>query len=214
MKQLTKKWLMIGIVAIVVIAAGGYAIANELFDRDSPMEEKVETIFDDDVDVDDVDDDDHFESKNNTQKAVQSPQPKAVKVDFNSAMKTALADAKTGFVTDIELDFDNNQPHYDIEIAENNTQKSYIIDATTGQIISSMVENEDDYPITEPKQKMADIIALIGNKYKGAQIKDISLDSDFPNQMVYDVTIIADNLEKEIIISADDASVISEKLDD
>ncbi|MBJ8325631.1 PepSY domain-containing protein [Streptococcus pacificus] len=211
MKQLTKKSLMIGIIAIIVIAAGGYAIANELFDRDSPMEEKVETIFDDEAD--DVDDD-HLESKNDTQKADPSPQTQTVKVDFNSAMKTALAEAKTGFVTDIELGFDNNQPHYEIEIADNNMQKSYIVDANSGQIISSKVENEDDYPISEPKQKITDVITLINKNYPEAQLKDISLDTDYPNQMVYEVTIITDNLEKELTLSADDATILSEKFDD
>ncbi|MGT2772449.1 PepSY domain-containing protein [Streptococcus marimammalium] len=207
MKQLTKKWVIIGIFSILIIAAGGYVIANELFDRESQIEEKVETIFDNVSE-------DRIENQNDSPVVDQPTQTMTIKVDFNKAMKTALAHAKAGFVTDIELDFENNQPHYDIEVTENNTQKSYMIDATTGQIISSWVEHEDDYPLTEPKQSMANIISLIENKYKGAQLKSISLDSDFPNQLVYDVTIIADNFEKEIIINANDISIISERVDD
>ncbi|MCU9533584.1 PepSY domain-containing protein [Streptococcus sp. CSL10205-OR2] len=212
MEKTTKKWLMIGIVAVLIIALAGFAFGNGVFDNDSKMEEKVETVIDDD-DSFDKDLDDGFDKKDESKKSNQSTLLLPIEIDFNTAMDIASTHAKTGFMTKAKIDIEENIPYYDIEIAENDDLKFYLIDANSGEIIVSMQASDIGYTVLEPKQTVKDIMTMIENKYKGAELQGITLEHDSPNP-VYEVTIISDNVEKELKVNVADGSIISEEVDD
>ncbi|MBJ8325634.1 PepSY domain-containing protein [Streptococcus pacificus] len=217
MKENSKKWLLAGVVAILVIVIGGFAIGNGSSennspDKNSPTEGTAKKTFDKIKE----DSKDSIERQNEedpkTAESNQSSLIDPITIDFDTAMETALKHAKTGFISKVKIKIEENLPYFEVEIVENDTISFYVIDANKGDILSILNASEIGYTINKPQISVDDIMTLIETQYKGALLNSISLNYDSPDQMFYEVALFLDGAGKELIVSADDASVISEKV--
>ncbi|MCU9533583.1 PepSY domain-containing protein [Streptococcus sp. CSL10205-OR2] len=207
MKKITKKHLIVGMVVVFIFIIGYFAFSSESFNRDS-SEKRVERTISNDESTNLFD---SSEEKNDTEKKEQSSSILPITVDFDTAMEIALTHAKEGFVSKIEVYFEDNIPYFSLDVSYEDSKKFYFINANSGEIISILSASEIGYTINKPQISVGDILTLIENKYKGALVHSISLNYDSPDQMVYEVVIFSEDMGKVLIISADDASIISEK---
>ncbi len=63
-------------------------------------------------------------------------------VNMNEAMQTA-AQSVNGTAIEAEFDIDNGQAAYEIDVAADNQRHKVVIDSSTGDVISTRIDNDD-----------------------------------------------------------------------
>ena len=58
----------------------------------------------------------------------------STKISFEQATKTALKEAKTGKITQIELENKKNKPVYEVTILDDKTEKEYKVNGNSGKV--------------------------------------------------------------------------------
>lgn len=96
----------------------------------------------------DMDDDDKVEKQQNTTNQVAKKDNTSVKLSEKEAKKKAFEAAgvteKEVINLQVEQDFDDATPSYDIEFVKDGTEYSYTIDANTGDILEQSTESIND----------------------------------------------------------------------
>ena len=122
-----------------------------------------------------------------------------------------------------ELDRDDGTVHYDVDFEANGYEFDYEIDATTGKVLKSEKERDDDVPATTKPatQTNTDADTVIGKdrakeialnhagvKTSNARGLECELDRE-RNRLVYEVEFESEGYEYSYEIDANDGSVIS-----
>ena len=152
----------------------------------------------------------------------------AKQISADEAKKIALAHAKLAekdvtFVN-VELDYENNRPVYDVEFYSGNVEYDYDIDALTKEIVSSDFDIENyDIPVqtTAEQQETTALSADIGiEKAKAIALAHAGLSQDKVSFVkaeldyedgikVYDIEFYSGNVEYDYEISVAYGSIIS-----
>ena len=152
----------------------------------------------------------------------------AKQISVDEAKKIALAHAKLAekdvIFVNVELDYENNRPVYDVEFYSGNVEYDYDIDALTKEIVSSDfdIENYDiSVQTTAAQQETAAPYADIGiEKAKAIALAHAGLSQDKVSFVkaeldyedgikVYDIEFYSGNVEYDYEISVADGSIIS-----
>lgn len=224
-KFTSNKWYL-GLAALALLGAGGIAgvgatsalvyshqteavhFMNDIHDRFD--DDSHESDWEDRYDWDDRDDDADDRAE------VQAFSQLATKLDFKTAMETALKEAGSGFVTSASLDLENGKAVYEVETFDGQTEKDYTIDAESGALIRSRTDQQldaEDKSLTQPQKSVHDILTAHQDKYKDTKVKDISLDQDRSGKWIYEVDFLDGNSMKTARYDANEGSFISEESD-
>ena len=152
----------------------------------------------------------------------------AKQISVDEAKKIALAHAKLAekdvIFVNVELDYDNNRPVYDVEFYSGNVEYDYDIDALTKEIVSSDFDIENyDIPVQttaaqqETTSPSADIgvekakeIALAHAGLSNDKVSFVKVKLDYEDGVkVYDVEFYSGNVEYDYEIDAANGAILS-----
>ena len=140
----------------------------------------------------------------------------STKISFEQATKTALKEAKTGKITQIELENKKNKPVYEVTILDDKTEKEYKINGNSGKVIKHSTEDisadKEDVKLSQatPKLSLNDAEKKAKEKYSSAKLREIKLDIE-NGKTVYKVKLQDNNKKIKLVLNADDCTIISEK---
>lgn len=140
----------------------------------------------------------------------------STKISFDQATKTALKEAKTGKITQIELENKKNKPVYEVTILDDKTEKEYKIDGNSGKVIKHSTEDisddKEDVQLSQatPKLSLNDAEKKAKEKYSSAKLREIKLDIE-NGKTVYKVKLQDNNKKIKLVLNADDGTILSEK---
>lgn len=134
------------------------------------------------------------------------------KISIDEAKKIALNEAKTGKMIGIKFEDDDNNEKYEVTFIDNDQEKEYEIDATTGKIIKREIEDLDkeDKVLAELKNKvgMEEIEKIVKNRYSNEKIVEINLDVE-SGKAVYEMKFDNGIETRKLVLSAEDGAEIS-----
>lgn len=190
---LKKKWIVVATgLAILGVGVAGGAGAAYVYNH----EQGEHRVFDDD--------------KDNTVLAKANP-----KLSLKEAADKALAEAKSGMVTKIELEADNNKVYYEVEIQDNNTEKKYKLDSDTGAVLSTKTEQLDaeDKLSGTAEKTFEEVQKAVLAKYSSAKVTEIKLHND--GQTVnYKVEILDNKQEKKLTVNSQNLNITEQTAKD
>lgn len=168
----------------------------------------------------DMDDDDKVEKQQNTTNQVAKKDNTSVKLSEKEAKKKAFEAAgvkeKEATNLQVEQDFDDATPTYDIEFTKDQTEYSYTIDANTGDILEESTEkakgaashtstssalNQED-----AKKKALDAAKVSEKDVDNVRVEEDS-DSESPS---YDIEFSKDGIEYSYTIDANTGDIIEQ----
>ncbi len=137
----------------------------------------------------------------------------------NIALNHAGVSEKDIFDFDIELDKDKKALHYDIDFEVSNTDYEYEIDATSGKILFSKAEKDDNYkaPSSSKTQKVEAKISkheaenLVFNhlRIKKSDVRDYEIDFDDDDKnKVYEIDFKYGGYEYSYEVNAETGKVV------
>ncbi|HGL8848677.1 TPA: PepSY domain-containing protein [Streptococcus agalactiae] len=135
----------------------------------------------------------------------------STKIDYKTALETAKKEARSGFISQIELKTKGDTPFYEIKVIDNKIAKKYKIDANSGKILSTTSDNQlnsKDAQLKQPSKDIQTALQAIQAKYKNAKIKEISLANNKSNKLVYKVKLLDGNTPKIAQFDSDKSSFI------
>ena len=211
-------------------------LKNDTYEIDAEIDASTGKITKWDIEVRDDNDDNIDDSNNGSSEDSSSQSVQASKdntsnksvIGESNAKEIALAKAGNGYkITSIELDRDDNELDYDIELKNGSKEIDAEIDAYTGKVLKWELDTEDNYedmddhydrdddddkaPSSSQSSKKlsaeeAKQIALnkAGSGYK---VTEIELDED-DGIFVYGLELINGNYEISAKINADTGAVI------
>lgn len=148
--------------------------------------------------------------------ADSSPQVINVGLDFKQAAQTALNEAKSDKLVQLELENDRSRPVYEITILDGTTEKEYKIDANSGKILKSSHEDISDdlediqLSQTTPGLSLVEAGAKAKEQHNTAQLREIELEME-NGRLVYKVKMSENNHTHKLVIDANNGSLISDK---
>ena len=137
------------------------------------------------------------------------------KLSLKEAADKGLAEAKSGKVTKIELEADNNKVYYEVEIQDNNTEKKYELDSDTGAVLSTKTEQleaEDKLSGTAEKT-FEEVQKAVLAKYSSAKVTEIKLYND-GQTVTYKVEILDNNQEKKLTVNSQNLNITEQTTKD
>lgn len=168
----------------------------------------------------DMDDDDKVEKQQNTTNQVAKKDNTSVKLSENEAKKKAFeaAGVKEKEITNlqVEQDFDDATPTYDIEFTKDQTEYSYTIDANTGDILEESTEKADgltnktstSYKLNQDEAKKK---ALEAAKVSEKDVDNIIVEEDFDDaKPSYDIEFVKDGTEYSYAIDANTGDILEQ----
>lgn len=168
----------------------------------------------------DMDDDDKVEKQQNTTNQVAKKDNTSVKLSEKEAKKKAFEAAgvteKEVINLQVEQDFDDATPTYDIEFTKDQTQYSYTIDANTGDILEESTEKADgltNKTSTSSKlnQDEAKKKALEAAKVSEKDVDNIIVEEDFDDATPsYDIEFVKDGTEYSYTIDANTGDILEQ----
>lgn len=190
---LKKKWIVAatGLAILGVGVAGGAGVAYVY-----SHEQGEHRVFDDD--------------KDNTVLAKANP-----KLSLKEAADKGLAEAKSGMVTKIELEADNNKVYYEVEIQDNNTEKKYKLDSDTGSVLSTKTEQLDaeDKLSGTAEKTFEEVQKAVLAKYSSAKVTEIKLYND-GQTVTYKVEILDNKQEKKLTVNSQNLNITEQTAKD
>ena len=168
----------------------------------------------------DMDDDDKVEKQQNTTNQVAKKDNTSVKLSEKEAKKKAFeaAGVKEKEVTNlqVEQDFDDATPTYDIEFTKDQTEYSYTIDANTGDILEESTEKADgltNKTSTSSKlnQDEAKKKALEAAKVSEKDVDNVRVEEDSDSESPsYDIEFSKDGIEYSYTIDANTGDILEQ----
>ncbi|WP_438468056.1 PepSY domain-containing protein [Streptococcus pluranimalium] len=168
----------------------------------------------------DMDDDDKVENQQNTTNQVAKKDNTSVKLSEKEAKKKAFeaAGVKEKEITNlqVEQDFDDATPTYDIEFTKDQTEYSYTIDANTGDILEESTEKADgltnktstSYKLNQDEAKKK---ALEAAKVSEKDVDNIIVEEDFDDaKPSYDIEFVKDGTEYSYAIDANTGDILEQ----
>lgn len=151
------------------------------------------------------------------------------KITWDQAKKIALDKVPGGKTTQLELDKEDNQYVYKIELFKDNVEHELEIDATTGTIIKYEIDhkkqalsntnnntntNINTNTTSTSKQLLTheQVKQVALKRVPGAIVKDIELDDEH-GTLIYEVELIKDNVEYDLEINAYTGEIYKCKID-
>ncbi|WP_158667299.1 PepSY domain-containing protein [Streptococcus pluranimalium] len=168
----------------------------------------------------DIDDDDKVEKQQNTTNQVAKKDNTSVKLSEKEAKKKAFeaAGVKEKEATNLQLeqDFDDATPTYDIEFTKDQTEYSYTIDANTGDILEESTEKAEgtaSHTSTsstlnqeDAKKKALDAAKVSEKDVDNVRVEEDS-DSESPS---YDIEFSKDGIEYSYTIDANTGDILEQ----
>ena len=168
----------------------------------------------------DMDDDDKVEKQQNTTNQVAKKDNTSVKLSEKEAKKKAFEAAgvkeKEATNLQVEQDFDDATPTYDIEFTKDQTEYSYTIDANTGDILEESTEKAEgtaSHTSTsstlnqeDAKKKALDAAKVSEKDVDNVRVEEDS-DSESPS---YDIEFSKDGIEYSYTIDANTGDIIEQ----
>lgn len=168
----------------------------------------------------DMDDDDKLEKQQNTTNQVAKKNNTSVKLSEKEAKKKAFEAAgvkeKEATNLQVEQDFDDATPTYDIEFTKDQTEYSYTIDANTGDILEESTEKADgltnktstSYKLNQDEAKKK---ALEAAKVSEKDVDNIIVEEDFDDaKPSYDIEFVKDGTEYSYAIDANTGDILEQ----
>lgn len=209
---MSNKWYL-GLAAAGLLGAGAVAGAGTVGVLAYGQHSDAVAIMDDEFDFDGFDlDGDREDNKDE----VRAYSQLTTKIDFQTALDTALKEAGSGFVTSVSLDSDNGKARYEVEVLDGQTEKNYVLDANSGDILTSSMDKDidgDDKQVSQPQKSVTDIISATQSKYSSAKIAEVALDQDSSGKWVYEVDFLDGDTFKTATFETDTANFINEVTD-
>ncbi|MGQ9413103.1 PepSY domain-containing protein [Streptococcus pluranimalium] len=168
----------------------------------------------------DMDDDDKVEKQQNTTNQVAKKDNTSVKLSEKEAKKKAFEAAgvkeKEATNLQVEQDFDDATPTYDIEFTKDQTEYSYTIDANTGDILEESTEKAEgaaSHTSTsstlnqeDAKKKALDAAKVSEKDVDNVRVEEDS-DSESPS---YDIEFSKDGIEYSYTIDANTGDILEQ----
>lgn len=186
----------IGLLGLGVLAgAGGYKLAHQA-DR---WEDAIDNRFE----------------RHQVQQGpvITSTQAVETKVDMSQAVEAVLKEAGSGYVSEIDLDTQNQSPYYEVTLRDGQKESQYQVDATSGKVVASETDYEDDRDAedtTKPKADMTALLKAVSAKYDDAQILSVSIEDTSSGQLVYQVEVLQNGTQITSQFGTNDAKFISD----
>ncbi len=168
----------------------------------------------------DMDDDDKVEKQQNTTNQVAKKDNASVKLSEKEAKKKAFEAAgvkeKEATNLQVEQDFDDATPTYEIEFTKDQTEYSYTIDANTGDILEESTEKADgltnktstSYKLNQDEAKKK---ALAAAKVSEKDVDNIIVEEDFDDaKPSYDIEFVKDGTEYSYTIDANTGDILEQ----
>lgn len=145
----------------------------------------------------------HDDDKSDSALAKANP-----KLSFEEAADKALAEAKSGMITKIELKVDNSQVYYEVDIQDNDIEKEYELNADTGKVLSTKTEQLDaqDKLSGTAKKTFEEVEKAVLAKYSSAKLTEIKLYND-GQTVTYKVEIMDNNQDKDLTVNSQDLTI-------
>lgn len=168
----------------------------------------------------DMDDDDKVEKQQNTTNQVAKKDNTSVKLSEKEAKKKAFEAAgvkeKEATNLQVEQDFDDATPTYDIEFTKDQTEYSYTIDANTGDILEESTEKADDLGNSSSQsvklsQDEAKKKALESASLSEKDVQNLIIEEDFDDATPsYDIEFVKDGTEYSYTIDANTGDILEQ----
>lgn len=168
----------------------------------------------------DMDDDDKVEKQQNTTNQVAKKDNTSVKLSEKEAKKKAFEAAgvkeKEATNLQVEQDFDDVTPTYDIEFTKDQTEYSYTIDANTGDILKESTEKADDLgnslsQSVKLSQDEAKKKALESASLSEKDVQNLIIEEDFDDATPsYDIEFVKDGTEYSYTVDANTGDILEQ----
>lgn len=168
----------------------------------------------------DMDDDDKVEKQQNTTNQVAKKDNTSVKLSEKEAKKKAFeaAGVKEKEVTNlqVEQDFDDATPTYEIDFVKDQTEYNYSIDANTGDIVEESTEKADDLGNSSSQsvklsQDEAKKKALESASLSEKDVQNLIIEEDFDDATPsYDIEFVKDGTEYSYTIDANTGDILEQ----
>lgn len=137
-------------------------------------------------------------------------------LEISPAQAVGIAAAKEiGNVIELDLEFDDGRPYYDIEVQGEDNKHKMRIDANNGEIVSDRVDKEffkskDKYQAEISMQRAI----TIAERETGARVKEAELKDKRGKDSYYELTAVSDKEKYEIKVDANTGDIIKMEKDD
>lgn len=138
-------------------------------------------------------------------------------LSFKEASEKAL-DIANGTITDIELDDDNNRPHYEIDIYHEGYEYELKLDAVSGKVLQQKREKDDKDDAVRKSTaaggliSSAEAVEAARTVAKGRVI-EVSLDDDDDEVAIYEIELKDGNTEHEVSVNAVNGTILEHERD-
>ena len=194
-----KKWFLVTAVGIALLGAGAVGTGAAYVYIQEQGEHRVFAGYKEY----------HDDDKSDSASAKANP-----KLSFKEAADKALAEAKSGMITKIELKVDNSQVYYEVDIQDNDIEKEYELNADTGKVLSTKTEQLDaqDKLSGTAKKTFEEVEKAVLAKYSSAKLTEIKLYND-GQTVTYKVEIMDNNQDKDLTVNSQDLTITTEQSD-
>ncbi|MGV3294702.1 PepSY domain-containing protein [Streptococcus pluranimalium] len=168
----------------------------------------------------DMDDDDKVEKQQNTTNQVAKKDNTSVKLSEKEAKKKAFEAAgvteKEVINLQVEQDFDDATPTYEIDFVKDQTECNYSIDANTGDILEESTEKADDLGNSSSQsvklsQDEAKKKALESASLSEKDVQNLIIEEDFDDATPsYDIEFVKDGTEYSYTIDANTGDILEQ----
>lgn len=168
----------------------------------------------------DIDDDDKVEKQQNTTNQVAKKDNTSVKLSEKEAKKKAFEAAgvteKEVSNLQVEQDFDDATPTYEIDFVKDQTEYNYSIDANTGDIVEESTEKADDLGNSSSQsvklsQDEAKKKALESASLSEKEVKNLIIEEDVDDVTPsYDIEFVKDGTEYSYTIDANTGDILEQ----
>jgi uncharacterized membrane protein YkoI len=142
-------------------------------------------------------------------------------VKISPAQAAAIATTRiSGDVVDLDFEYDDGRPYYEIEVQGRRNKHEIRIDANSGRIILDRVDYDDDddnYPKKSPRSAatipMQRAIAL-AERQTGARVKKVELKNQGKEDSYYEIETERGDVEYEVKIDAYNGRILKVERDD
>lgn len=130
------------------------------------------------------------------------------KLSVTAAADKALAEAKSGQVSQVELKSRGTKLYYQVTVQDQLVETDYRLDANTGQILRTKAErlDADDALIGQTQKTIAEVEKAVLAQYPGAKMTDLALEK-FGQDLIYEVTLLDQGREVELVINSRDLTM-------
>lgn len=130
------------------------------------------------------------------------------KLSFKEAAEKALAEAKSGQVSQVELKAKGTKVYYKVTVQDQLTETDYRLDVNTGKVLRTKADrlDADDALIGQAQKTIAEVEKAVLAQYPGAKMIDLALEQ-FGQDLIYEVTLLDQGREVDLVINGRDLTM-------